>query len=458
VNLRVIPIRWKLTGWYALLLVLSLVVLGCTVYYGTRWQLLNDLDEELDDRSVEVEFLIRPSPTGITLDASSLIVDDDRFVRVWDQSGALIVDTSSAFGPVPAFERDVALARSGEIRRTEFEGSEELLHARFSPVRIDGDIVGVILVAQSTGDVEETLTGLIRLQLAALPLAVLLALVTGYVVAGRVLAPVVRITDLAASIDSRALNQRLALPLPDDELGRLARTFDSMLERIEDAFDQQRRFTGDAAHELRTPLGIMRSRIELALARPRSSDDYRQALDDLERDLTRLQDLTSSLLRLARLDAKGFQLEAEAFDLAATLHRVAELYQGASCDIVVRAEAVTICADQDLIIQLLVNLMDNAVRHTPAGGRVTLGCAGSAMETQLWVEDTGPGIPAQFHQQVFTRFFRLDEGRTRQGGGVGLGLSICQAIVIAHGGTISVAIVLPTGLRLDVHLPRQSGT
>ena len=452
-NLRSMPVRWKFTLLYAILLLACLFIFGAAIYLGTREQLSSDLDEEIGDRSVAVNQLVQITSNGISLDTSVIPGDDDRFVRVWNTSGSLVADTSDSFTSLPDFGDDVNAALAGVSGWVEFIGNGETLRANFEPIRNDGDIVGVILVAQSTGEIEETLAGLVRLLLIVAPFALIVAIVGGYLVAVRVLAPVVRITNLAASIDSRAMGQRLKLELPDDELGRLARTFDSMLDRIESAFERQRQFTGDAAHELRTPLGVMRSRIELALARPRSTEEMMMTVRELDRDLDRVTRLAGALLHIARLDSTGFQPESESFNLESLIRRVATQYQENPIEIVLDVTPITLLADEDLILQLLVNLMDNAVRHTPAGGTVTLGCATESGMVRMWIEDTGPGIPPELHQKVFDRFFRVDSGRTRQDGGVGLGLSISQAIVTAHRGTISVENTSPTGLRVTVAIP-----
>ena len=328
------------------------------------------------------------------------------------------------------------------------------------PVRREaaaGEIVGLLQVGLDRNEIAEALLLLLRVLVLAGPLVLLLAAGGGYLLAGRALAPVAAITRLASGIGAQDLHARLNLDLPDDELGRLARTFDAMLARIEDAFERQRRFTGDAAHELRTPLSLMRSQGDLALARPRSAEDYREALRGLDGDLERLTGLVGTLLTLARADAGRLVPERASFDLADTVELAVEQYEpvAAVAGVRLRAEAVPtpVVADEDLLVQVLVNLIDNALAHTPAGGTVTVGCRSEDGWARLCVADTGGGIPPEHQARVFDRFYRVDAGRARSAGGTGLGLAICRAIAEAHGGTITLTSAPTRGTRVDLTLP-----
>jgi heavy metal sensor kinase len=296
----------------------------------------------------------------------------------------------------------------------------------------------------------------------AVPFVLGVGIIGGYVLAGRALSPVARITGLAERIGEDDLSSRLNLNVPDDEIGRLAKTFDAMLARIEDAFIRQRRFTGDVAHELRTPLGLMRSQVDLALARPRSAEAYREALQGFDEDLDRLSKMVGTLLTLARADAGQLPLDRAPFDLSETIDVVFDQYVPTAklAGIVVDRDTTParVVADEGLVIQVMVNLLDNAITHTPPQGRITIGCRPGGGRARFWVSDTGPGIPPEHRQRVFDRFYRTDAGRTRAQGGVGLGLAIAKAIVDAHGGTISISDLDGSGTRVDVVLParRQS--
>jgi heavy metal sensor kinase len=299
---------------------------------------------------------------------------------------------------------------------------------------------------------------LLRLGLGvAEPIMVILGGIVGYWLAGRALAPVASITDLAGRIQADDLSARLALDLPDDELGRLSRTFDAMLDRIEDAFERQRRFTGDAAHELRTPLSFLRSQVDFALARPRTPAEYEEALQGIDSDLDRVTRLVRSLLTLSRADTGNLPLHYEPVDLPGTIALLLEQYEPRATEAGIRlinaSRPTPLTGDADRLIQVLVNLLDNALAHTPSGGEIEVGCGPAGDQARLWVRDTGAGIPPEHQERVFDRFYRVDTGRARERGGVGLGLSICKMIAEAHGGTIAISTPNGGGTRVELLLP-----
>jgi heavy metal sensor kinase len=300
--------------------------------------------------------------------------------------------------------------------------------------------VGVLQTGSSREDIDELLNLLAGALVVAAPAMIAAAAVGGYLFAGRVLQPVSEITALAASTSESDLHARLNLALPDDELGRLAQTFDAMLARMEDAFNRQKRFTSDAAHELRTPLSLMRGQLDLALARQRSPGDYEALLREFDIDLTRLTRLVETLLSLTRSDQRGLVPEYGEFALDDVLGAIRDQYRevgiAAGITLTVEAEPTTVVLDQDLIIQILVNLVDNALMHTPAGGTVALGCGTHGGVIELWVRDSGRGIAPEHHTRIFDRFYRVEESRARQSGGAGLGLAMVKAIVEAHGGSV----------------------
>jgi signal transduction histidine kinase len=204
----------------------------------------------------------------------------------------------------------------------------------------------------------------------------------------------------------------------------------------------------------------MRSQVDLALARPRSPAEYREALQGVAGALGRMTSLVSTLLTLARADAGQLGRDRALFDVADTVALVFEQYApiAAEAGVVLQDETspAPLIADEDALVQLLVNLIDNALAHTPAGGVVRVGCGTDDGHVRLWVSDSGEGIAPEQQTRVFDRFYRVDDGRTRERGGTGLGLAICRAIVEAHGGSISLASVPERGTRLDLRLPTGS--
>lgn len=454
---RRLPIRWRLTGWYAALLTAALVVFGAVIYFGLSSQLREALDDQVQGQSDLVVGAIRVVGGRPTLDISQAGgPDNDQFVRLYSRDGQRIADTTQDLAVPPPSADLIAAVGEGKIRWETRRVGAEPLRILSVPVRDGGAVVGILQVGLSRGDVEETLATLLLVLGVSAPVLLSLATWSGYLLAGRALGPVATITRMAGSLDGQDFAARLDLDLPDDELGRLARTFDAMLARIDDTFGRQRRFTGDAAHELRTPLSLMRSRVDLALTRPRSNDEYQATLRGLDRDLVRMNGLVSTLLTLARSDNRQLAVERVPFDLARTITVVLEQYRtrAATAGVTLKLESTpaSLAADEDLCIQLLVNLIDNALAHTALGDTIRVGCRREGDDALIWVVDTGSGIALEHQGRVFDRFYRVDDGRDRASGGTGLGLSICRAIAEAHGGTIALTSSPGAGTRVDVHL------
>lgn len=455
-----LPIRWRLTVWYTAFLAAVLLLSGLGLYFGLRHILYDNFHDQVQSNFALALSAIRTDGNRTSLDSSTQesLRSDERFVRLFDADGIAIVDTSAVSGPIPIDPNVVHEALAGQTRTTHAPGKDGTMEIVTAPVSVNGAIAGALQVGVSRGDTDEVLSAVILVLGIVAPLAVLTAAVVGYVLAGRALAPVAAITRTAAGIGANDLHARLGLPLPDDELGRLARTFDAMLGRIEDAFERQRRFTGDAAHELRTPLSLMRGQVDLALSRPRSAEEYRAALADLDQDLERLTGLVGTLLTLARADSGRLPLVRAPMNLAETIAVLLEQYgpvaEESGVALVDESDPAPLVGDEDLLIQVLVNLLDNAFAHTVAGGRITVGCRAEGAQVRLWVADTGSGIPPEHQARVFDRFYRVDAGRTRVQGGAGLGLAISKAIAEAHGGTIRLESEVGWGTRVELVLPR----
>ncbi|MCC6791551.1 MAG: HAMP domain-containing protein [Thermomicrobiales bacterium] len=457
---RVVPIRWRLTLWYAAMLAVGFLVLGAGLFIGLRALLRDSFNEQLNEQTTLAASAVVFTPSEIRLEQATIdaFAGDERFVRLFDPDGVLIVDTSASVGGVPFSPGELAIALAGRTftRTYTLKGTPFSVQTR--PIHAGQRIAGAIQVGRSSEDIDETLRLMLLTLAIAAPVVLAASTVGGYAVAGRALAPVASITTLAATIDAHDLHTRLDLDLPDDELGRLTRTFNTMLDRIVEQVERQQRFTGDAAHELRTPIAAMRAEVDLALSRPRSVVDYREALTRLDQDLERVTSLLAALLLLARADAGRLELETSPFDLAETIAVIVAEYGATAMrrgiHMELDTESTIVEADPDLIVRLIVNLVENALAHTIEGDAITLGCREDDGAAAFWVEDTGSGIPAGQIPRLFDRFYRVDAGRSRDRGGAGLGLSICGAIVDAHGGTIGLTSTEGKGTRVGVRLPR----
>jgi heavy metal sensor kinase len=363
-------------------------------------------------------------------------------VRVFDAGGNVTFDTSTPLD-VPLDEDAVRDALDGKTATGRIDANETF-RTHYAPILRDGAVVGALEVARTDDDVRETLGTLLLILGISYPATLVVASLGGVFLAGRALAPIDKMTRVAQRLSAEDLSQRLDLSLPDDELGRLARTFDDMLDRLDLSFRRQRQFTADASHELRTPLTAIKGQVEVALSRERDGATYREVLGAVNDEVDRLIRLVASLLTLARADAGQIALAREAVDAGelagGAVEHVRPLARERDIDVQLEpGPQATIRGDHDLLLQLMLNLLDNAIKYTERGGRVQAGWRTTAGGIELWVRDSGPGIAEEHLPHLFDRFYRVDKARSRAAGGAGLGLSISRWIAEAHGGTISAA-------------------
>jgi len=362
------------------------------------------------------------------------------------------------------------LASSPNVRRLgaldlpeEPPGTTEVLAVERLPVRESGPYRVVaqgfesssgsatVFVAVSIEDIDDTVSAATEVGVAGLPILVLALSAAMWVLIGRTLAPVEAIRSQADAITGRRLDRRVPEPARQDEIGRLARTVNAMLARLQDSADRQRRFVADAAHELRSPIASLRAQLETA--RDPRGCEAEEIRRDLLDETVRMQRLVDQLLLLARTDAGTVQPRRAAVDLDDTLDSVAAYCaanNGVRIDLSA-VEPVQVLGDPDLLEQLVRNILDNAVRHAEREVRVTLSTADG--QAVLTVDDDGPGIPAESRREIFHRFARLDRARDRDRGGVGLGLAIVADVARVHGGTVDAGDAPGGGARLRVRLP-----
>jgi heavy metal sensor kinase len=284
----------------------------------------------------------------------------------------------------------------------------------------------------------------------------------GWLLSLRATRPIRAISQTARAISASDLSRRITVDQTDSELGSLALTLNDTFDRLQVAFDRQIRFTADASHELRTPLSVIHSQAELSLSRERTAPEYKQSLETCLRAAKRMKSLVESLLVLARADAGKLVLNVEHFDLVAAAEECAAMVAQRAGERHVSVELhtspVEINADRTKIMQLITNLLANAIQYNQEGGKVTLTIAPGvecAEEVVISVADTGVGISPEDQAQVFERFFRADKARSRDLGGSGLGLAICRSITEAHHGTITFTSQLGQGTTFTVRLPVQ---
>ncbi len=285
-------------------------------------------------------------------------------------------------------------------------------------------------------------------------------LIGGWWLSGRAIKPIAKMSASAAAISAENLSQRIDLGATENELSELAGVLNQTFDRLQAAFEHQKRFTADASHELRTPLAVILTQAEFATSRPRSVEEYRGAFEACERAGRRMKSLIDSLLMLARFDSGQLAVNLREMDLAMVAEDSVELLKPLADErgISIKTEltATRLQGDRERLSQVLVNLLSNAIRYNHDNGQIEVRVEAQNGCAILQVSDTGIGIPNGDLPHIFDRFYRVDQSRTRADGGSGLGLAICHSIVEAHHGTITARSELQSGTRIEVRLPRRT--
>ena len=330
------------------------------------------------------------------------------------------------------------------------------------PVVAAGRVSNLVQVGMSLENIHKTRQRFLLILGSMLPFGLLLAGGGGWLLARRALRPVDQMTRTAQRISGEYLGERIRESGSDDELDRLARTLNDMLGRLDSAFHQMRKFSADASHELKTPLTILKGEMEVALRSPRSPEEYQRVLASGLEEIDRINHLVDGLLLLARVDAGMLQLERQPIALEKLLQEIGEQMNVVAASHSVdlqegELEPVTLMGDREHLRRLFLNLVDNAIKYTEAGGSVTLSLKADRNRATVAVVDTGVGLSKEDRQHIFNRFHRSTETRSRDAKGVGLGLSIAQSIAKAHGGRIEVASTPGKGSTFKVVLPINPG-
>ena len=477
-------IRGRLTAWYASAVALTLAAFAGILYVERRSASYQELDERIRTEA------------DVTNGILSEIYGSGGVLLQRGTSGApeLVRPVQAALEPVPGFllitGSDTAglLFVSADVRAGGFSVLEQLHqlaridtadHApRTARIAPDGPTIRYVVRGAAGGpqfgsvlagaDVAPTELGIEQLAtplLLVFPFSLLAAWLLGSWIARRALEPVDRIiTEVEEISDGRSLHRRLATPMVKDEFGRLADTLNEMMARLERSFVALRRFTADASHELKTPLTVLRAGVERAVTTPNLPQETLVVLEETLQEVNRMTELVDALLTLARADEGRAPLARETVDLRGLLREVEEtgelLAEPADLRIEVQVpgEPVMLAVDRTRMRQLVLNLLTNAVKYTPAGGRIRLSLVHDPTRVVLTVSDTGIGIAPGDLPHVFDRFYRADIARTRTGerAGAGLGLAICRWIAEAPGGTIDVQSRPGRGTTFTVTLPRDA--
>jgi len=459
-------LSFRLITWYAGVLTAVFVLLGVLTFFILRHYLEANL---LDIQARRAQQIADTLVAHATRSDEALIgaeVEDlyspeanDRFIRVTRADGRLVYSSgpprNERFNPalVPAAP---PVARAAPARKVTLAGGSLLIAAR-PAVGADGTGYRVE-VGASGAAAEATLAQVLIMLAVGLPVAVGVAVAGGFVLVRRALAPVERITAKAEEITQHNLSERLPVVRSGDELERLSVSLNHMISRLEDAIRGSKQFVADASHELRTPLTVMRGELEAMAQDAQLGAETREALGSVLEEVDRLADIVEGLFALSRLDAGEAHAEWVRFDLAelaaTTADQMSLLAEDKQVSVACDSPAgVTVQGDRARLKQVVVNLLDNAIKYTPRGGRVSLSVRREGGYAVLDVTDNGVGIPADALGQVFKRFYRVDGSRSREGGGAGLGLSIVKSICLAHGAEVEVQSAPGAGSTFRIRQP-----
>lgn len=449
------PVRLKLTIWYTLLLITVIIIFGIIIYFSLQKMIIISGDLLLKTQANQIISSLDIENGKIKLEEEPFYTNSSLYGALYSYPDMALLESNLPIEILKAFK----------LERIEFidkyrtiKTGHESWRVYSTRIRYNGRIIGIILLAQPLNLLNVTMKNLLLLYLILTPVIIIIAIVGGLFLASRSLKPVDWMTKVAYEISMGDLSRRLNIPYTNDEIGRLAHTFDTMIDKIDNSFKIQRRFIADASHELRTPIAIIQSYAESALNSFRSEDEYRNALTIILSEAKHMGKLVSDLLFLARSDSGNEKLHIEELNFGELVEGiVAELNPIAQENNInlkiIKNGNFIVQGDQTRLTQLLYNIIDNAIKYTLPGGEIRVSVEKEGNFVKTSVSDTGIGIPEEHLPHIFERFYRVDKARSREKGGTGLGLSICQWIARAHGGKIDVFSKIGKGSTFIIWLP-----
>ncbi len=472
-------IRMQLTLWYIAVFAVLLFCSDILLYTHLQTALASNLDSALQLRAQQITSDISYQRGTILVDNETPGLDiastgqQSQQATHEDVNFSALLRLLNTRGQIirlsPAFHSLIvpAISVSQPLHGTPWQGTittsnGQAVRLYSMPVTDKGVTFAVVQIGESLAQFQTTLRSLIVELLVLTPVVLILGAMGSYWLAARAFIPIDNLTRTAHSIEAGDLHQRVPVPRAHDEVQRLALTLNDMIARLENAFARQRRFVADASHELRTPVAVICNMAEMALLNASGAEEYISALSDITTEGERLGHLISDLLALARIDEGHTQLEREAIRLDRLVHAVASQAKSVAVERAITVqvdtpEPIIIFGDETRLIQVVMNLLDNALVYTNPGGEITLTTTVKQRQAILSVRDTGIGIAPEHLPHIFERFYRADPARVRtEGNNSGLGLAIVDWVVRAHGGTVTVKTRVAEGSTFVVTLPSLS--
>lgn len=466
-------LRARLTLWYVGTLAIAFIVVGTVLYVLLARTLYGRVDAQLTAvaeialTSLANDLAEGQDVAGAARSTADELSSSEQMLAIYSPSGRLLAeagrdeDVSVTLPPLDGIpDTELQLMTVAEV-----DDADEHHRLGFRRVRVPGESNAefIVAVGNPLEPIEDELTSLRTIMFYLGPLSLALAGIGGWFLARRGLSPVASMAERARQIGAEDLSQRLPVVNPGDELGRLADTFNGLLARLETSLTQQRQFMADASHELRTPVATARTAANVALQRPhRDEEDYRETLGIIEQQAARLSRIVDDLFTLARADTGSYPVRRSPLYLDELIEEVARaariIASTRSITIEVEAEpSAALIGDEELLQRLIVNLLDNAVKHAPDRSVVRLTLRRTASGYAIDINDRGAGVPAAAQALIFDRFYRVEGARTMYAdGGAGLGLALARWVARVHGGDVRLAHSNSDGTTFTVDLPATS--
>jgi heavy metal sensor kinase len=439
-----VSLRLRMTAWYVGLLAVIIAALGVFLTLQLRASLIESIDSGLRPAAAQIRSDVRvEGPKEFTDSARTVLNGEQAAGQLVTPDGAIRATFGDPIADRPMATRgEIAAALAGRrpvFSRTLGAGEDDF---RLTALGVDHDRERyVIVAAESSEPVDRSVGRVVGLLLLGGPAAILLTALGGWWLARRSLRPIEHITSTAAAIGVDGLHERVPVWRSNDEVAHLARTFNTMLDRIQHGVEEQQRLIADTSHELRSPLATMRSELDVSLRNDELSAAAREVLLSARDEVDAMSRTVGDLLTLAAFDGGGVALRREDTDLAALAGAVAAALEPAARrrDVTIERAGPSVVAPADPVRlgHALRNIVENAIEFSPPGGTVRIATSLAGANGRLTIEDEGPGVPHGLRERIFDRFYRVDPSRSRATGGSGLGLAITREIVAAHGGSVS---------------------
>jgi two-component system OmpR family sensor kinase len=463
-------IRSKLTAWYVLLLGIILVLFSILLFFFLSKRLNESVDSSLTlsarivARSTQISNSRTPFP-GLDLFFDQFMgFGRDKSYKIYDGSGnigSLSKNFDGSQFPLSEIAYSAAL-KGGTSYETFIISDNHPIRVITMPVIRNGKLANLVQVGTSKKVVVDTLKNLAIILWTAVPSVLLLTALIGRFIARRALKPVAKITQTAKDIGSGAnLSQRIPVPEVKDEIGELALTFNSMMDRLESSFSQMRQFSSDASHELRTPLTVLKGQSELTLGKERKPKEYQEVISSNLEEIQYMSKVLEDLFMLSKSDENQIALDYESVDLKLLIEEICRHAQIIASEknikiITAYIEKIQVYGDPVRLRQMIWNVIVNGIKYTQPDGEVTISLQEKKDIALITIQDNGIGISNSDLPLIFNRFYRVDKARSREEGGTGLGLSICKFIVDAHKGSIDIESTLGEGTKFKIKLPKQN--